>query len=212
MHCLSKLSFSEMRVVPKRPETFALTRLLCRDASTSNTCRTGDFVGARHRQDWPANFLIGDRFVSIKKRRDERPARSSMARRRGRETPTPVPHSRPGPLRAPKEWRRAPLNQWLPRPARSARGRGAAPGTRGQSSASPARRRVRGNSRNRRLTERRVTASDHNVDRRRRGLPGGPWKRVVRSAKARRRAGEPARRAGEARSPRPSRKFQRISQ
>src|SRR2546423_15660862 len=41
VHCLSKLSFSAMRVVPRNPDTFALTRGVWRDASTSNTWSTG---------------------------------------------------------------------------------------------------------------------------------------------------------------------------
>ena len=38
---LAVQAFSAIRVVPRKPDTFALTRVVCREASTSNTCLTG---------------------------------------------------------------------------------------------------------------------------------------------------------------------------
>ena len=57
-----KLSFSAMRVVPRKPETLALMRLDWRDASTWKTCCVGDAVGARERQN---AFLSGPSAIGL---------------------------------------------------------------------------------------------------------------------------------------------------
>ena len=62
---LSRLSFSVIRSVPIMPLTFALTRLLCREASTSYTslawmpfCRARRRIGSRIRASSSGVYLL----------------------------------------------------------------------------------------------------------------------------------------------------------
>src|SRR6476469_6993287 len=50
VHCLRRLSLRAIRVVPRKPATFALTLVVWREASTTNTLSTGIwFARARAR-------------------------------------------------------------------------------------------------------------------------------------------------------------------
>ena len=60
-----------MRVVPRKPATFALTRVVWRDASTTKNFVDRNLVGARQGEDRIAYRRIFQRRVLVKERLDE---------------------------------------------------------------------------------------------------------------------------------------------
>ncbi len=70
VHCLRRLSFNAIRVVPRKPATFALTRFDLPGGIHLEDLGDRNLVRPRHGQDSFADFLIFERLVLVEERLD----------------------------------------------------------------------------------------------------------------------------------------------